>query len=220
MQTSGVARLHIDTLLHSLGGAKKVMLFHRKQTIFSDGSPSDSLFYILKGTVKLAVTSVHGNEAVLDILDGGSFFGEGALASSRPRRSVHAVAMTEVRLAKIEPDAMLRLIHGDPDACDIVLSALIAGYARMVRNHGDNILYSSEERLARTLLSIGQVYEDPHLRPLPKLSQQDLANMIGVTRQRVNVLLKRFRQLGLITPHGSLRVDSSIRKLVGQRYIG
>lgn len=211
MRASGVAPLHIDTLLHRLGGARKVMLYRRKQTIFSDGNPSDSIFYIIKGTVKLTVTSVQGNEAVLDILDVGSFFGESALCSSRPRRPVHAVAVTEVRLAKIVPDAMLRLIHADPDACDIILSAMIAGYARMVRKHGDNILYSSEERLARALLNIAQVHEDRYARFLPKLTQQELANMIGVTRQRVNVLLKRFRRLGLITPHGSLRVDSSTK---------
>jgi CRP/FNR family cyclic AMP-dependent transcriptional regulator len=215
MRPSSVARLHIEPLLHSLGTGRRAVAFHEKQVIFSDGNASDSIFYILKGTVKFTVTSARGKEAVVDILNGGNFFGESALAPSRPRRTVQAVAVTDVRLVKIEPEALLHLIHHDADVCDAFLAALIALNARIIRNHADNLLYASEERLARTLVGIARIYDNPEQRPLPKLSQQDLANMIGVTRQRVNTIIKRFRKLGFVNSGPSLKVDSSIRKLIG-----
>lgn len=220
MRPSSVARLHIEPLLHSLGAGGRAVLFHEKQVIFSDGNASDSIFYIVNGTVKLTVTSARGKEAVVDILDGGNFFGESALAPGRPRRTVHAIAVTDVRLVMIEPNAMLRLIHDDADVCDAVLAALISLNVRVIRHHADNLLYSSEELLARTLVGIARFYENPAVTPLPKLSQQDLANMIGVTRQRVNVIVKRFRKLGFINAGRGLKLDSSICRLIGQEYPG
>jgi len=130
---------------------------------------------------------------MIHILGGGNFFGENALASDRPR-AVHAIALTEVRAMRIDPDALLSLIHGNGAVCDAVISCLIAMNLRVVASCADNILYSSEKRLARVLVSLATVYEDPALRPIPRISQQDLANMIGVTRQRVNFLIKRFRK--------------------------
>ena len=78
----------------------------------------------------------------------------------------------------------------DEDVCDAVISSLINLKAQIVRNFTDSLSYTGEKRLARALLSIANFYENAELRPSLKLSQQEWANMIGVTRQRVNVLQK------------------------------
>jgi len=172
--------LSIWPLLSSLGSDVKIAYFRRNQTIFSKGDPSDSIFYIQKGSVKLTVTSRQGKEAVLAVL------------------------------------AMLRLLHKDEDVCDAVISSLTRLKTTIIGNLGDNLLYSSEERLARALLWIAELYEQPERRPFPKLSQQDLANMIGTTRQRVNFFLRRFQKSGFVDYGDGLRVHSSIAKVVGK----
>ena len=139
------------------------------------------------------VTSRQSRVAVIEVLNGGSFFGENALAPNRHRRSNHAIALTDVRAVRID-DTMLHMVHEDVDFCDAFISSLIDLRVRAQENFANNLLYSSEERLARALSSIAQSHQDA--QPWSKVTQQELANMIGVTRQRVNVLLKRFRESG------------------------
>ena len=89
---------------------------------------------------------------------------------------------------------MLHMLPQDVDVCDAFSSSLIELRVRMQENFANNLLYSGEERLARALSSVAQSHKDA--QAWTKLTQQELANMIGVTRQRVNVLLKRFRESG------------------------
>ncbi len=194
MPLSTPGALRVDPLLNSLGNARKVDYSRKNQVIFSQGDRSESVFFIQKGGVKLVVTSRQGQEAVIEVLNGGSFFGENALAPNRHRRLIHAIAVTDVRAVRIDPDTMLHMPHKDVDVCDAFISYLIELRVRVQENFANSLLYSSEERLARVLSSIAKLHKDA--QAWPKVTQQELANMIGVTRQRVNVLLKRFRESG------------------------
>jgi CRP-like cAMP-binding protein len=195
MPLSTPGALRVDLVLNSLGNARKVDYFRKKQIIFSRGDRSESVFYIQKGGVKLVVTSRQGKEAVIEVLNGGSFFGENALAPNRHRRpNQMAIALTDVRAVRIDPDTMLHMLHKNVDVCDAFISSLIELRVRVQENFANNLLYSSEERLALALSSIAQSHQDAEASP--KLTPQELANMIGITRQRVNVLLKRFRESG------------------------
>src|SRR6266704_2343633 len=89
---------------------------------------------------------------------------------------------------------MLHTLHKDVDLCDAFISSLIELRVRVQETFANTLLYSSEERLARALSSIAQSHKDA--QAWPKVTQQELANLIGVTRQRVDVLLKRFRESG------------------------
>jgi CRP-like cAMP-binding protein len=148
--------------------------------------------------VKLTVTSKQGKEEIIAILDGERFFGENALASNRPPRAVNALAVTNVRSVRIDPDLMLHLIHTDPDACDVIISSLIALQVRMIERCADGLLYPRNARLTDALSSIAQLHEGSKVRPVPKLSQLDLANMIGATRKRTRATLKRSKKLGML----------------------
>jgi CRP-like cAMP-binding protein len=86
------------------------------------------------------------------------------------------------------------MLHKDVDVCDAFISSLIELRVRVQENFANNLLYSSEERLALALSSIAQSHKDAPASP--KLTQQELANMMGITRHRVNVVLKRFRKSG------------------------
>jgi CRP-like cAMP-binding protein len=192
-------RPHIDVLLNKLGNHKKSVFFHKGEIIFSQGDSSDSLFYVQQGNVKLTVTSEHGKEAVVALLGSGDFFGENAFALNQPVYGCGAVALTDVRVLKIDPDGMLDLFHADKNACDAFISSLVRFKAQIIGSYADSLLYFADERLARMLSAIARSNGDPEGGTIPKLNQQDLADILGVSRQRVNVLLKKVRKAGQVT---------------------
>lgn len=89
---------------------------------------------------------------------------------------------------------MLHLIHTDPDACDVIISSLIALQVRMIERCADSLLYPRNVRVTDCSSSITQLHEGSEVRPIRKLSQQDLANMIGATRKRTKAILKRSKE--------------------------
>ena len=92
------------------GGGRQIASFSKKQTIFSQGDPSDAVFYIQKGKIKLTVVSEVGKEATIGILNVGSFFGEGCL-TGQPVRMCSATAMTDCAVMKIDKKSMVEVLH-------------------------------------------------------------------------------------------------------------
>src|ERR1700686_923101 len=91
--------------LATFAGSRKVLVFPKKQTIFTQGDAADSIFYIQQGKVRLTVVSKIGKEATLGILNKGEFFGEGGLAGQGLRMG-SATTMTDCELMRIEKKAM------------------------------------------------------------------------------------------------------------------
>jgi CRP-like cAMP-binding protein len=102
---------------------------------------------------------------------------------------------------------MLRLIHQDEGVCDAIISSLVSLKTDIIGSYADNLLYFAQQRLARLLLKMGRSDEDPEIGRVPKLRQQDLANMIGVSRQRVNLLLKALKKAGPLIDDSGFRKD-------------
>ncbi len=196
------------TFLGFIGPEKKRVWLPEKQIIFSEGERSDSLFYIEKGTVKLTVTSRQGKEAIIGVFSRGDFLGESCIASDQPVRLHNAVALTEVCVVKIGREAVIRVLVEGGNACYSFVTYLLGRNARMSTELVNNLMDSSEERLARVLFFLAQ---PGTIDSAAKVSQQTLAEMIGTTRQRVNVLMKRFKKLGLIEYGHGLRVHNSLR---------
>jgi CRP/FNR family transcriptional regulator, cyclic AMP receptor protein len=209
----------IRSILSGLDHGKKTVRFGKNQIIYSSGDASDSVFYVDHGSVKLSVTSKDGKEAVLAILDGGNFFGERSLDPERVPRSNDAIALTNVTATRIDRNAMLAFLHVERDASDAFISCLIRLVAQLKQEHSEDLLYSSDKRLALAIISISKLGGNCNSAHFPRLSQQDFANMIGITRQRVNVLLKRFKKMGFIDyGHRGISVHNSIRKLIEEDY--
>jgi CRP/FNR family transcriptional regulator, cyclic AMP receptor protein len=163
------------TSLTSLGKDTRIVFFRKRQVIFSRDDSSNSIFYLQEGSVKLTVTSREGGEAVVAVLDGGSFLGENAIAAHRPPRPHSAIALTRVRALRIDPDAMLGLLHVDADVCDTFMSSLIRFKIRMQQDLADSLLYSGEEQLAGALSSIANLYGDPELSTLLNFSRRRMS---------------------------------------------
>ena len=186
----------------------------KKRTIFSQGDPSDALFHIQEGKVRLGAVSAIGKEATLAIVKEGDFFGEGCPAG-QPRRMMLATAMVDCRLLRIEKKAMMNALHREHAFSHMFVAYLLARCIRYEEDLVDQLFNFSEKRLARVLLVLAHFGEDgvPHTLA-PQITQETLAEMVGTTRSRVSVFMNRFRKLGLIHYNGGLQVHSSLRSVV------
>jgi CRP/FNR family transcriptional regulator, cyclic AMP receptor protein len=187
-----------NTFLHSPGMTGQVVDQRTGETIYSQGDPSDTLFYIQEGTVKLTVVSPAGREAVVGMLGGGDFFGEGTLAR-HPVRIDTATAMAASRIRVIPKAEMIHLLHEQHGLSDRFIAHLLARNSRLEQDLVDQLLNACEQRLARALLLLAHYGKrDGPRHVLPTISQEVLAEMVGTTRSRVNAFMTKFRKRGLI----------------------
>ncbi|MFZ0198786.1 MAG: Crp/Fnr family transcriptional regulator [Candidatus Sulfotelmatobacter sp.] len=196
------------------GGGRKLAAFPKKQTIFVQGDPSDAVFYIQKGKVRLTVVSKAGKEAVIGILNEGDFFGEGCLTGQLLRLSA-ATAVTDCSVMRIDKKSMMAMLHREPAFSDMFVAYLLTRNIRYEEDLVDLLFNSSEKRLARILLLLAHFGKDgkPEVA-IPKISQETLAEMVGTTRSRVSFFMNRFRKLGFIRYNGELEVHSSLLGVV------
>jgi CRP/FNR family transcriptional regulator, cyclic AMP receptor protein len=203
-----------EAFLGSAGIAKRVVTYRRSDVIFTQGEPCDHVFYIQKGNVKLSVLSKAGSEAVVAMLGTGEFFGEGCLAG-QPVRMGTATATSESRILLVDKERMVRLLHNKHALSDRFISHMLARNIRIEEDLIDQLFNSSEKRLARTLLLLARYGKDDKLvRPVPPISQETLAKMVGTTRSRVNFFMKKFQRLGLIDYRNGLLVNNSLLTVV------
>jgi CRP-like cAMP-binding protein len=200
--------------LASIGEGRKVVLFPKKQSIFAQGDPADTVFYLQTGKVKLTVVSNTGREATIGILGEGEFFGEGSLAGQALRMG-SATAMTECAVLRIDKKAMMEALHREHEFSDMFVAYLLARNIRYEEDLVDQLFNSSEKRLARILLLLAHFGKEGKPEGvIPKISQEVLAEMIGTTRSRVNFFMNRFRKLGFIHYNGGLQIHSSLLHVV------
>ncbi|MFZ0230844.1 MAG: Crp/Fnr family transcriptional regulator [Mycobacterium sp.] len=203
------------SFLATIGAGRKVLLFLRKQAVFTQGDAADSIFYIQEGKVRLTVVSKTGKEATLGILSEGEFFGEGSLAGQALRMG-SATAMTDCELLRIDKKAMMEALHREHEFSDMFVAYLLARNIRYEEDLVDQLFNSSEKRLARVLLLLAHFgKEGVPETVIPKISQETLADMIGTTRSRVSFFMNRFRKLGFVDyGEDGLQVHSSLLSVV------
>jgi CRP/FNR family transcriptional regulator, cyclic AMP receptor protein len=201
-------------LVATAGHGRTQLRYPSERTIFSQGDNSNSVFYILEGKVKIAVTSKQGKEAVVALLNEGEFFGEGCLLA-QPLRLSTASSITDVALVRIDKSEMMRLLQSTPDFSEAFMVHLLTRNSRIESDLADHLFNSSEKRLARALLLLANFGKEEKPEPIPaKITQAMLAEMVGTTRPRISVFMNKFRKLGFIEYNGSLKVHSSLLNIV------
>ena len=200
--------------LATIGEGRKIVTFPAKQTIFAQGDPTDAVFYVQTGKVRLTVVSNDGKEATIGIL-GDQFFGEGCL-TGQPLRLCSATALTDCSVMRIDKKSMIEVLHREHEFSDMFVAYLLARNIRYEEDLVDQLFNSSEKRLARMLLLLAHFgKEGTPETVVPKISQETLAEMVGTTRARVSFFMNRFRKLGFIHYNGAgLQVHSSLLNVV------
>jgi CRP-like cAMP-binding protein len=204
----------IFAFLNSDRVSKKRIEFRKRQALFSQGEPGRHVLYIQERSIKVAVASAAGKEAIVTILWPGDFLGESCLAGQQ-LRIVTATAMTQGSALVIEKDEMRRLLDAEPEFSDRFISYLVTRSLRIGEELINQLFNSGEKRLARALLLLAR-YGTPNQTLLyPKVSQEVLAEMIGATRAQVNYFMNKFRKLGFIEYDGALlKINNSLLSVV------
>jgi CRP/FNR family transcriptional regulator, cyclic AMP receptor protein len=203
-----------NLLLATAGRGRTKLEYRSEGVVFSQGDAADSIFYVLRGRIKIVVTSKQGREAVVAVLGEGDFFGEGCLIA-QPSRLATATSMTDAAVMRVEKTEMLRLLHAEPDFAEVFTVHLLTRNSRVAADLADHLFNSSEKRLARTLLLLANFGKEGRPEPIiAKISQETLAEMIGTTRPRVSFFMNKFRKLGFIEYNGRLKVHSSLLSIV------
>jgi CRP/FNR family transcriptional regulator, cyclic AMP receptor protein len=200
--------------LSRIGVANKAVSYVRKQVVFAQGDPADAVHYIQKGKVKLTVVSKEGKEAVVALLGGDDFFGEGCLAG-QSKRMATATAIEDSVIVRLGKKMMVGLLHTEAKFSELFTSYLLSRNVRIEEDLVDQLFNSSEKRLARILLLLAHFGKEGKSEPvIPKISQETLAGMVGTTRSRVSHFMNKFRKLGFVEYNGGLEVHSSLLGIV------
>jgi len=203
-----------QVFLDTAGVSRKVVEYHRGDSIFSQGDAAETVMYIQKGGVKFSVVNGSGKEAVVAMFGPTDFFGEGCMAGQTVRMGT-TTAVTPTTLLVIQKEELLRVLHVEHELSDHFIAYMLAHNIRVEEDLIDQLFNSSEKRLARTILLLARYgkQEQPD-RILPKVSQETLASMVGTTRSRVNFFMNKFRKLGFIEYNGKIKVNKSLLTVV------
>jgi CRP-like cAMP-binding protein len=203
-----------QAILARLNGGKSEAKFQKDQIVYSQGDPADSVFYLDSGKIKVTVVSEAGKEAVVAVLLPGSFCGEECL-TGHSLRIATVTAMTECTLVRMVKASVVRALHGDPDFSQLFTTFLMERNIRVQEDLVDQLLNSTEKRLARLLLILANYGKEDRPDPIvPKINQETLAEMIGTSRTHVNFFMNKFRQLGFIEYNGDIKVNRSLLNIL------
>jgi len=201
--------------LASAGPGRRIFKLQGKQTLFLQGEAADSVFYLQSGRARLTVVSKNGKEATITLISPGEFVGEESLASAGALRSATATSVTDCSALKVERDEMIRVMHEEPALSATFLGFVLARGVRIESDLVDQILASGERRLARILLLMADFGDlDESERLIPEITEESLAEMIGVPRFTVSFFLNRFCELGFIDYHGRILVHKALLNVI------
>src|SRR5207249_1354747 len=160
-----------QAFLHSTGIARRIVEYRPGETIFSQGDACSHVMYIHKGGVKLSVRSKAGREAVVAMLGPTDFFGEGCLAGQAVRMGT-ATAIAPTTILLVDKPRMVRLLHQQRAMSDRFITHMLARNLRIEEDLIDQLVNSSEKRLARALLLLARYgQEEKPQRVVPRIAQ-------------------------------------------------
>jgi CRP/FNR family transcriptional regulator, cyclic AMP receptor protein len=166
--------------------------------IFSQSDPGDALFGVITGRVRISSISAGGREVFLNIMEPGDAFGEIALLDGRPR-TARASTMTHSELFIVTREPFLQLLGRDPALTDHLLRLLCARLRWVSGFAEESALLSVPARLARRLLSLGKLHGHETGAGIElKISQDEVASFLGLSRQIVNQHLQDWKLQGWV----------------------
>jgi CRP-like cAMP-binding protein len=166
--------------------------------IFMRGDPGDSLCGVVTGRVRISASRAGGKEVFLNIMEPGDAFGEIALLDGSPRTAT-ATAMARTELTIIPRDAFFALLRTEAQLAEHLIQLLCKRVRWTAEQMEDSALLSVPAKIAKRLLSLARVQgrESPEGVRLA-ISQEELAQFLGLSRQIVNQHLQAWRGKGWI----------------------
>jgi CRP/FNR family transcriptional regulator len=176
----------------------------RGDVLFHEGDQGDTLYVIAEGKVKLGRTSPDGRENLVAILGPGEMFGELSLFDPGPR-TMTATALAETQLLGLKHQSLTALLSGRPEVAKSLLAALAQRLRRTNAHLADLVFTDVPGRVAKALLDLSERFGRPvegGIMVSHDLTQEELAQLVGASRETVNKALADFAS------RGWMRVDS------------
>jgi len=198
-----------------LAGLLRRRNLKKGDVLFRKGDEGTALYIIIKGRMKITVPSKLGDEITLAILSRGDFFGEMALLDSLPR-SADATAVEETLLYVLNRSDFLSFLIHNENAVRSILYALSSRLRKTDDFLTDVCFLNISARLARRLLEMAEslLQENSHGSSMElKLTQSDLASLLGTTRETINRELKILRDRGIVSTSRNLIIIHNLELL-------
>jgi CRP/FNR family transcriptional regulator, cyclic AMP receptor protein len=173
--------------------------YEEDAAIFLRGDPGDSLFGVMTGRVRISSSRAGGKEVFLNIMEPGDAFGEIALLDGSPR-TASATALVRSDLMILRRDPFLDLLRTEPQLATHLIQLLCKRVRWTAQLMEDSALLTPPARLAKRLLSLASIHgrETPEGTRLT-LSQEEIGQFLGLSRQMVNQHLQTWRGKGWLT---------------------
>jgi CRP-like cAMP-binding protein len=206
---------HMDSVLHQSplfasvdeDGAAALMELLTEQVVskggvlFHEGQPGDQLFLIIEGKVKLGHASADGRESLMAVLGPGAMFGELSLFDPGPR-AASATALTEARVVRLDNAQLMPWLAGRPEVAASLLQALARRLRRTNEAMADLVFSDVPGRVAKALMELGEKFGtmvSGGLLVTHDMTQEEIAQLVGASRETVNKALADFAQRGWIS---------------------
>lgn len=199
-------------VLDDLSAKTRVRSLRRNELLFVQGDPSSELFVVLDGRIAVATRSTDGRESTVAVLDGGGLFGELGLFDEG-RRSADARALTDVRLLALDYEPVRAVLNERPELLWVVVRLLAHRLRATDEALADAQFLDVPARTAKRLLEAAGDADEFRLA----MTQEELAGLVGASRERVNKALALFVRLGWVEPKGRGRYKLLDREALEQR---
>ncbi len=190
------------------------------RVLFRKGDAGDRLYVVLSGRISIGTTSEAGKEVVFNVLGRGEVFGEIALLDGKAR-TADATAMAESHLLVLDRADFMPFLERHPEVAARLIAVLCERVRWVSESYEDALFMELPARLAKRLLVLAQSHGEPGEGKTTRiefpLSQQELANMAGVSREAVNKLLRAWQSEGLIAQdkhHVTILDPARLKRLV------
>jgi len=183
-----------DASAASLRSSMESVKLHKGAILFSEGDEGDHVYVIVEGKLKLGTSSGDGRENLLSVLGPGEMFGELSLFDPGPRTST-ATAVTDVRLLSLGHDQVIPWVTKHPQVALELLGRLAQRLRRTNEVVGDLVFSDVPGRVAKALIDLGERFgqeTDEGLYVNHDLTQEELAQLVGASRETVNKALADF----------------------------
>jgi len=203
-------------LLLRVARLSHVRRLDKGRLLFQQGDEGDALFGVVSGLIRISVVGLGGRELTLGLMEPGDVFGEIALLDALPR-TASASAVTDSQLLVIRRPLFLTLVEEEPRLARHLIELLCERLRENTDRLGEFAFLSLRARLAKKLEALAIAHGHPcetGVRIALKLSQTDLAQMLGVTREAVNKQLRSWQRMGILQLSGGYITVINMDRLV------
>ncbi len=170
--------------------------YPKNSTIIAAGDPTDAMYIVVSGRLKVVMSDKEGQEVILAILDQGEFFGEMGLIAQAPR-SATVTTIEPCELLTITRADFTKCLQGNFDLTMNVIRGLVKRLREADKKIGSLALMDVYGRVARLLLEMAETIDGQKV-VTKKLTKRDIAKMIGASREMVSRVMKELQTSGRI----------------------